>query len=195
MKLFAIYDQNSLHILTFVKSQSDQDLSAHPGLAAREVEAEPIPRPAGYMFDGDWAIQPRRPPLADLQRAKEVTAWQYFNLLFVLPKGFTFRGKLIQIDDFSRVNIAAAVNDALASLQNPTLFPFQVPYWVCADNSHLTLDGPEDMVALGRAVLAYFQGCRVNLRAIKTAIGVSADQTALDAIDVSASYPTATDEA
>jgi hypothetical protein len=194
MKIYAIYDQASRNIVTFVGSQSEQDLSAHPGLAAREVESTPLPRPAGYSFDADWAIQPRTPPLPDLRRAKEVECWQYFELLFVTPRGFTFRGKLVQIDDASRVNISAAVNDALASLQNSTAFPFQVPYWVCADNSHLTLEGPDDMVALGRAVLAYFQACRVNLRAIKTAIAASADATALAAIDVSAGYPAATDE-
>lgn len=135
------------------------------------------------------AIVPFVATLAENQRTKTGTALDYFNGLFVA--GFTWNGKLVQIDEASRNNISGGVNDALATLADPVSYPFQIPYWIAADNSHVPLAGPADMIAFGRAVLGYFQSCRAHLRATKDQIVAAPDQATLDAIDVTSGYPIA----
>ena len=167
----------------------DDDQYCPPGLTLLTLPPE-TPFDIDVQMIADGALVPRVFTLVENKSAKATAAASYFSNLFFLPNGFTFGGKLFQLDDASRANISAGVNDALTTLSDPTHYPFQIPYWVAADNSHMALSGPDDMIAFGRACLAYFQGCRVRFRAIKDAIVAAVDQAALDAIDVTAGYPT-----
>ena len=128
---------------------------------------------------------------AENQAAKAVTAMQYFATLFRLPAGFTYSGTLYQVDASSLSNITSMGALATASIANPNAVPWPSGfYWLAADNSHVAMTAAQ-MLAFAAAVAGYVSACVLRLRAIKDSIVATADQAALDAIDVTAGYPTA----
>jgi hypothetical protein len=196
MTTFCVYDAASGRVAYFTSNrQGALDPSAlQVGQAYLEIPDDTT------MGSNMWQVaNPHTPQaaltayvssLAELKMVKLNQAGAHFGSLFLLPNGFTYHGYLMQLDDDSRANISAGVNDALATKSDAAAYPFQIPYWVAADNAHMALSGPDDMIAFGRACLAYYQACRVRFRAIKDSITAAADQTALDAIDATAGYPT-----
>ena len=126
------------------------------------------------------------PTIADSQATKTQAAASQFDAL--IAAGFTFSGTLFQIDTASQSQIAAMGALALGSVADPANSPWNAGfYWVAADNSHVPMDAPATY-AFARAVALYVSGCILHLRAIKDAIAGAADQAALDAIDVTAGY-------
>ena len=126
--------------------------------------------------------------LAENQRAKLAAASNY--QAGQIAAGFTYGGALFQIDSDSQTQMAAMGIMALGSITDPANSPWPDGfYWVAADNSHVPMDAAT-MYAFGRAVAGYVSACVLRLRAIKDAIAAAADQASLDAIDVTAGYPT-----
>jgi len=108
-----------------------------------------------------------------------------------IAAGFTWSGKLYQIDTNSQARIAAMGALALGSIADPVGSPWNAGfYWVAADNSHVPMDAAATY-AFARAVALYVSGCILHLRTIKDMIAGAADQTALDAVDVATGYPAA----
>jgi hypothetical protein len=61
--------------------------------------------------------------------------------------------------------------------------------WTMEDNSIVAHDAPA-LIAMGMAVVAYLDVCQQAGTAIREAIDAAEDQAALDAIDITAGYPT-----
>jgi hypothetical protein len=112
-------------------------------------------------------------------------------LATLIANGFTFRGKLFQIDDTSRLNISTWGALALGAITSPSSGAWSADfYWVATDNSHVSMDAAT-MYAFSRAVGEYVSGCRTNLRAIKDAILAAKSADAVKVISVMAGYPQA----
>jgi hypothetical protein len=109
----------------------------------------------------------------------------------LIAAGFTFQGHLYQIDQDSLFNINAMGGLALGSITNAPTSPWPAGFvWIAADNSKIPMDAPT-CYAFSRAVGGYVSALVLRLRALKDAITVATTQAALDAIDVTASWPAA----
>ena len=134
-------------------------------------------------------LLPYAPTLADARAAKAAAAEAQFAA--ILGAGFTCSGKLFQIDADSQTRIAAMGALALGGITDPAGSPWPAGfYWVAADNSHVPMDA-RGTYAFARAVALYVSGCVLHLRTLKDTIAGTADQAALDTIDVTAGYPPA----
>jgi hypothetical protein len=129
-------------------------------------------------------------PLIAARAATLGSAQSFYDGLFALPKGFTFSGKLYQMDDDSRANWVILGVGADRSAADPTSFPWTDIPVVAADNSTVPMDVPTAR-RFSQATIGYWAACRPVFRAIKDAIAAATDQAALDAIDVTAGYPAA----
>jgi hypothetical protein len=138
----------------------------------------------------DGALVRYVPTIADHRAEKVRVATAWFNGLFALPNGFTFAGKLYQMDEASRANWVILGVGADRSAADPMAFPWTDIPVIAADNSSTPMDAPTAR-AFSQAAIAYWAACRPAFRAIKDAIAGAADETALDAIDVTTGYPAA----
>jgi hypothetical protein len=137
----------------------------------------------------DGVYVPYAPTIADNRTAKVAAAQAIYDGL--IAAGFTYGGVAYQIDPDSQTQLAAMGLMALGSITDPANSPWPAGfYWVATDNSHVPMDAPTTY-SVGRAVAGYVSACILRLRAIKDEIAAAADQAALDAIDVTAGYPTA----
>ncbi len=143
----------------------------------------------GKMDVVNGALVARTPTFSENQAAKIMAALaQYVKLM---GAGFTWSGKLYQIDAASQANITAMGALALGSITDPTNSPWPSGFsWIAADNSQTAMDAAA-MYGFARAVASYVSGCILNLRRVKTAIAAATTQAALDAIDIAAGYPAA----
>ncbi len=159
------------------------------GLASIAVPAAADPKSPGNYSIVNGAVVARVYTLAQNQAIKIRAAIAYLNGLFVSPNGFTYAGKLYQIDSASQSNITAMGALALGSIADPANSPWPAGfYWIAADNSHVPMDAPATY-AFSRAVASYVSAAILNCRAVKDAIAAAATQAVLDAIDVTAGYP------
>lgn len=108
-----------------------------------------------------------------------------------IAAGWTYQGKVIEIDAGSQANIAAQALAALNSTVAPTTYPWNAnTYWICADNSHLALGTAAEMLALGSAAGAYVSGLILNAASLKAEIGAATTLAAVQAIDIASGWPT-----
>jgi hypothetical protein len=190
MTLYATYNSTTMRIISYVQSNMPPNLTDHPELAFRAMDADPPAfAPAGHMFDGNFAVVPCPVSLDALKAAKCDAASAY--LAARIAGGFTFGGTRFQIDAASQSQITAMGALAVGSIADPAGSPWAAGfYWVAADNSHVSMDAAVTY-AFARAVALYVGGCILHLRTIKDTITGAADEAALDAIDVAAGYPAA----
>ena len=107
----------------------------------------------------------------------------------LIAAGFTFQGHPYQIDQDSLFNINSMGGLALGSITDAATSPWPAGFvWIAADNTKVPMDAPT-CYAFSRAVGGYVSGLILHLRGIKDAITGAANQTALDAIDVTAGWP------
>ncbi len=107
-----------------------------------------------------------------------------------IADGFNYAGKLIQIDDASRANIAAQGLAALGSIVDSASNPWEPTFtWICADNSRLPLATAAAMYDFASACDGYVKDCILHRRALKDAIAGAATLADLQAIDISAGWP------
>lgn len=104
-----------------------------------------------------------------------------------LASGYSYGGKLYQIDPDSIANINAMGALAIGVLSNasgaqpwPDGF-----YWIAADNSHTPMDA-EGCYTFAQAVAGYVSALILKRRALKDAVAAAATQADLDAIDIAA---------
>ncbi len=189
MTLYATYNSTTMQIISYVQSNIPPDLTDHPDLAFRAMDADPPAfAPAGHMFDGSFAVVPCPISLDALKAAKCDAASAYLAAL--IAGGFTFGGTRFQIDAASQSQITAMGALAMGSIADPVGSPWDPGfYWVAADNGHVPMDAA-GTYAFARAVALYVSGCILHLRTIKDTITRTADQAALDAVDVTG-YPEA----
>jgi len=133
-------------------------------------------------------IAPPEPALASLIAEKQIAVDKYRDSLF--EAGMPYQGKVLQLDDSSRANIASQSLAALGSKVDPVNIPWDSnSYWIMADNSHLALPTADDMYALGNTARLYVAGCIFYGNALKTQIGSVTDKASLEAIDITQGWP------
>jgi len=141
----------------------------------------------GWIYDGSGSFSPPPPYTPSLEEAKAGRtreATQYYNEL--MDAGFTYQNELYQIDTFSQFRLAAL--GGIASWR-PNLFPAGFA-WITKNNSQVQMD-QNTLMDLAGTVAGYESRCRTRLRDIKDAILAAPDVAAVDAIDVTAGYPSA----
>jgi hypothetical protein len=185
MASYLVYDAQTSQPLFVQLSKSAPALSAE--YAFIPVEDGTVIGRGDVVVNG--ALVRYVPTLGDAKAAK--TALAEANMQARIAAGFTWSGKLYQIDADSQTRIAAMGALALGSIADPAGSPWNAGfYWVAADNSHVPMDAAATY-AFARAVALYASGCILHLRTIKDTVADAADQAALDAVDVTAGYPTA----
>lgn len=103
--------------------------------------------------------------------------------------GVAYGGKVLQIRDADRANIAGQCSRANASLIAGSGVTWPAGFaWRMADNSYLPLATAADMLALGEAAADRYAALRRRLGELKDAIAGAADLAALEAIDVAAAW-------
>jgi hypothetical protein len=143
----------------------------------------------GRMDVINGALVVHAPNFAENQAAKAQSALAEYAAR--IAGGFTWSGTLYQIDPDSQAQITAFGAMALGSITDPANSPWPPGFtWIALNNSQVPMDAPT-MYAFARAVATCVSGCILTLRAIKNAILAATTQAELDAIDVTAGYPTA----
>lgn len=105
-----------------------------------------------------------------------------------LAAGLSFGGKIIQIDDAGRANIAAAAIRAIGvALVIPGMSWPEDFYWRTADNSPLELTAVE-MLAMGQAGADRFSTLIYRRGALKDAVEAATTIEEIEAIDVAAGW-------
>jgi len=146
------------------------------------------PQPAvGWSYDGTRFAAPA-PDLSDAQATAMAAAQAHFDGL--IAAGFTYQGKLYQIDSASQAKITAM--GALAQsiiVETPGAPAWPAGFgWIAADNSLVPMTAPE-MFAFAATVAGFVAAATLNLRTIKTAIAAAGSIADVEAIDVAAGYP------
>ena len=186
--LYFVYRDDPGPILWSCSGMTPPDLSFDATLRVIQPPAGTPDAPGTYMVQNGAPV-PRVTTLDESRFAKRTAAAAHYAAL--IAAGFTYGGTRFQIDSDSQTQMAAMGIMALGSITDPAGSPWPGGfYWVAADNSHVAMDAAA-MYAFGRAVAGYVSTCVLRLRAIKDTIAAAADQTALDAIDVTAGYPAA----
>ncbi|WP_326878894.1 DUF4376 domain-containing protein [Aliidongia sp.] len=107
----------------------------------------------------------------------------------VIAAGFAYQGKLFQIDDGSRQDMAAIGAMALGSIRDPDGSPWSAGfYWIAADNSEVPMSAAE-AYAFTFAAGAYVSSCILYCRALKNHILAAGTADAVAAVDVAAGWP------
>ena len=185
MASYLVYDAQACQPLFVQHSKSAPVLAAQ--YAFIPVEDGTVIGRGDTVANG--ALVRYAPTLDDAKAAKRTLADATMQAR--IATGFTWSGKLYQIDAGSQTRIAAMGALALGSIADPAGSPWDGGfYWVAADNSHVPMDAV-GMAGFARAVALYVSGCILHLRTIKDTIAGAADQAALDAVDVTAGYPVA----
>ncbi len=105
-----------------------------------------------------------------------------------IDAGLAFGGKVIQIDDSGRANIAAAATRAgFVLLAVPGMTWPAGFVWRCADNSALSLDAAS-MLAMGQAAGDRFTFLVLHRGALRDALAAAATAEQVDAIAVTADW-------
>jgi hypothetical protein len=129
--------------------------------------------------------------LQDVQTAAIQAAANHFQSLFMTPAGFTYSGALYQIDPASQQNIAAMGSLASASVANPAAIPWPGGfYWRDANNDHQPMTAAQ-MLAFAATIANYVSTCILHCASIKDGIRAATTIAAVEAIDVTAGYPSA----
>jgi hypothetical protein len=169
-------------------ARTEPDLSFDDTLARLSVEDSALVREAGTYVVQDGVLADRVATLDENRQARTLLATTQMDAR--IAAGLIWSGTLFQIDPDSQTRIAAMGALALGSITDPAGSPWiDGFYWVAADNGHVPMDAATTY-AFARAVALHVSGCILRLRAIKDAIAGATDQAALDAIDVTAGYPT-----
>jgi hypothetical protein len=102
-----------------------------------------------------------------------------------LTAGLSFDGKVIQIDDTGRANIAAVAVRALGvALGLPGMLWSEDFFWRTADNSPLPLTAAK-MLAMGQAAADQYTALVYRRGALKDAVDAAATAEDVEAIDTS----------
>jgi hypothetical protein len=134
------------------------------------------------------AFVPYVATLSESQQAAIIAAANNFSTL--IAAGFTFSGTLYQVDQASQASITAMGALAAASIANPATTPWPAGfYWVASNNAQIAMSAAT-MLAFAQAVALYVSGSILQLRAIKDSILAATTIAAVQAIDVTAGYPT-----
>jgi len=96
--------------------------------------------------------------------------------------GFTYAGHVYQIDDTAQLNMTSVKSDFNGGTVNA-----HGGYWRDAANADVAMTDAECLAFLG-AAKAYKMGCIRRAQALVNAV-VAADQTAFDALDITAGWP------
>lgn len=100
-----------------------------------------------------------------------------------IAAGLSYQGKVFQIDNASRANIAAMATFALSGGTWPKDF-----YWIAADNTHLLMTA-QDILTFGQAAGTYVSAMVLTNRALKDAIAAAVSVQDVEAIDLAANWP------
>lgn len=144
----------------------------------------------GSTYDGA-VFYPRDNTLGSAQSIAAANAAAHFSTL--VAAGFTYGGKLYQIDPVSQANITgmgALALSVLAQIAGAPNWPSNFS-WIAADNT-LTPMTADEMYAFAITIAGFLSAGVLNRRAIKDAIAAGASVAAVQEIDVTAGYPAAT---
>lgn len=142
----------------------------------------------GYMAR-NGALVTLVPSLGMAQSAAKAQALIHFSGLFDKPAVFTYGGNPYDIDEKSQIAISGLAQAAAANIANPGSVPLP-GFWIDANNNRQALTAAQ-YYAMASAIGNYVSGCRLRFRTIKDAILAQTTVAAVEAIDVTAGYPTA----
>jgi hypothetical protein len=108
----------------------------------------------------------------------------------VIAAGFAYQGKVYQLDPASQSNMTAMGAMALGSIGNPVASPWPSGFvWIAADNTGTAMTA-QQCYAFTFAAGLYGSACVLFLRTLKDRILATASLAAVQAIDVTAGWPT-----
>lgn len=124
--------------------------------------------------------------LAALKDAKRMAVETAFA--DAVAAGMSYAGKVLQIDDASRQNIAAVATRAIGVVQSIAGMTWPPGFaWRMADNSYLTISAAA-FLAMGQAAADRYTALILHRGALKDAVAAAADADAVDAIDPSTGW-------
>lgn len=153
-----------------------------PGLTLVTETAQPDAVVTGFtVVDGVQVWQSTAYTLAALKATKTAEATATHNTK--LGAGFNYGGKNYQTDLKSMGTVNNFMTGLLAGASNP-----HNGYYRATDNTRATMNDAELAVFLN-AIGVYYGALRGNLHDLKDDIEAAANQTALDAIDLTSGWP------
>lgn len=139
-----------------------------------------------WVSDDDGAVQAIIDAYIGTSDKLATLAAQYAGKI---ASGRNFGGKNFQIDPASIANIASMGALAIGSLTVPGAAAWPTGfYWIATDNSHVAM-AAADMYAFAQNVADYVSVLVLTNSMLKSAINACTTQTQLDAIDVTAGWP------
>lgn len=148
-------------------------------------------RSAIEQFEGQEYLEDGAPDLVALElrdaKADKVTA---INAAFdaEIAAGFSYAGKVIDLDEASRANIAAAATRAMAvALALPGMAWPDGFAWRTKDNTTLDLD-PSEMLGMGQEAADRFTALILIRGALKDAVAAATSAEELEAVDPAAGW-------
>jgi hypothetical protein len=98
----------------------------------------------------------------------------------------------ISISDGSRADIGSMATNATATIVTSGVVPWLDAYvlgWISIENIRKPLLTPQEGLAFGSTVAAFYADTRQHGRDLKDAIVAAEDEAALDAIDIEGGWP------
>lgn len=124
--------------------------------------------------------------LSDLKSAKKMEIEAAFAA--AVAAGMPYGGKVLQIDDASRQNIAAVATRAIGVVQSIAGMTWPAGFaWRMADNSYLTISAAT-FLAMGQAAADRYTALILHRGVLKDAVAAAADAAAIDVIDPTAGW-------
>ncbi|CAA0086845.1 Uncharacterised protein [Starkeya nomas] len=160
----------------------------HPDVASTMIEAPDPAVTVGWLWDGE-ALSPPTTDHAEHQRA--MIAAVDARRDGILAGGYPTAGLHISLSNASRADMTAMAATALAAIGGAIPWPDSYALgWIAMENERLALATPVEGLTLAGLVGDYYARTVQHARTLKDAVLAAPDEAALDAIDISAGWPT-----
>lgn len=162
----------------------------HPSL--QWIALDPQPNGAQVAIGWTWANNAFAAPVPTLDQARaEKVAAIGAAYEARIAAGYTWNGKLFEIDNDSRANINGAGSMASALVASGAAAQWPADFgWVAADNTIVPMTAAQ-VIAFGLAVGFYYSGVVLRERILGNAVAAAADLAAVAAIDIATGWPEA----
>jgi len=120
-------------------------------------------------------------PTLDEQKAAKLAALAYKRWQ-VATGGITVESLSVPTDDTTQLKATAAYVKATKDSD------FSISSWKLPDGTFMALDNAT-IIAIGDAITDHIEACFDNEATLTTAINAAADQTALNAVDITSGWP------
>lgn len=154
--------------------------------------AGPQEAAVGWSFDGaNWAAPPEpAPSFEDLRKTKLDDITTFGDTLLSAGARVT-NGLHVALDDSSRQDMTAMGTTALAAASGSIPWPDSYSRgWITIENVRIPLATPAAGLTLAASVGNYYAAVVQHRRDLKDQALAAVDAAALDAIDISAGWPT-----